>query len=1114
VLNWSPYSGGCVIRYPLAIIGIACRFPGAQDVDQFWDLVQKGACAIAELPSDRLDRALYYNPVKGAEGKTYTTLGGIVATPQFDPKLCPEPEAYDTAHLIMLDVAASACRDAGWDPFALPSRNAGVYIGHARTGPLPAETVLSTHVEDCVGCLDRTPAFVRLPDSVRQSIREEMVRRVRSRKAHFRETGKPSVIPGVAASLVSNTLGLTGPHMVIDAACASSLVALALAVRPLQEGRIDFAIVGGASFSNWQSLALFSRAQALSGSGSHPFDSRADGFISSDGYAAVIVKTLDRAVADGDRIRAVIRGIGLSSDGRGKSLWAPRKEGQIEAIRRAYSDGVDPSGIQYIEAHGTSTQLGDATELQSLAEVLGPAIPSGRKIPITSVKGNIGHTCETAGLAGLIKTVLAMQHGIIPPAAGFEKPSPEINLDTVPFVIPTRPLEWPAAGEGCSRRAAIDAFGIGGLNVHLVVEQFGPSAPRAKATPTNVKDPADRRPADGGLADKEIAIIGTGAIFPGARTTAAFWDLLASGRDPKTTVPAERWDPAIYWNPDRTGPWRSPLKVGGFITDFKLDALKFRIPPKQMDTSDPLQYMVLDAADQALRDAGYDTKSFDRRRVAVIVGTMFCSDFMRNLSVVLQYPELERELKQLLEEKQVTEGAIRAILAGARKLFHQQKPMLKDETGSFSASTLASRIARTLDLMGGAFSLDAEEASSGAALDAAASLLRTGDCDMVLCAGAQRSMDVSIYEEYAMRGLLAADGRGFIPAEGAGMLLLKRVSDARKDGDHIRGIIKEIRCGRETSEYASDPVSDLIGHTLGASGMANVLAAIAPDAAESSRVINTALRGLSYEMEIAKPTASRQKRVAFLFPGQGSQYTGMLQELVKESPAAAAKLREIDAIMKRLGYQSFSEIAWTPNSGLGTEPWQTQISMLLADALVLAALEELGLRPDVVAGHSYGEFPALVAAGSITLEQAIRATRMRVDLVRSSSGGSCRLMATNATAETAERFVRDSGLAVHVAILNAADQTILGGSGGDLEKIVSGLRAEGLFCTPLPLPGAFHTPLFGDMREPFLRALAAIQILPPRVPMLSSVTVRYVAEPSEIRENLALLSMGTRGGRI
>jgi acyl transferase domain-containing protein/NAD(P)-dependent dehydrogenase (short-subunit alcohol dehydrogenase family) len=1084
----------CIIEKPLAIIGVACRFPGADNLDQLWDLVQAAGCAIAELPPDRLDRSLYYSPAKGkgSEGKTYSALGGVVSAPRFDAQLCAEPDAFDVAHLIMLEVALNACRDAGWDPFDLPSRNAGVYIGHARTSPLPAEIALSTYVEDCAGDLSRVPAFERLPDSLRQEILIDLIGKVHGSKPHRRKSGKPFTEAAMAATLVSQTLGLTGPHMVIDAACASSLVAVALAARPLQEGRIDMAIAGGASYSNWLSMALFSKAQALSANGSYPFDSRANGFISSDGYAAVILKTLDRALADGDRIHAVLRGIGMSSDGRGKSLWAPRKEGQIEAIRRAYANGTDPSRIQYIEAHGTSTQLGDATELQSLATVLSPALPPGRRIPIASIKGNIGHTCETAGLAGLIKVMLAMRHGIIPPAAHFERPGPEIDLEQLPFVIPAQPIEWNPAIDGHPRRAAVDAFGIGGLNVHLVVDEFVPSPPPASVSQNSVVGE-----------NRELAIIGAGAVFAGARTAAAYWEMLASGQDPKIVVPAERWDSGIYWDPQATGPWRSSSRMGGFISDFKLDPKRYRIPPKQIETADPLQYMVLDAADQALRDAGYGNKSFDRQRVAVIVGTMFCSEFMRQLTVALQYPEFERELQSLLHEKQLPEDQVRSILADAKKVFHQRKPMLKDETGSFSASTLASRVARTLDLMGGAFSVDAEEASSGAALDAAAALLRSGACDMVLCAGAQRSMDIGTYEEYSLRGLLAAGDAGFIPAEGVGMVLLKRAEDARRDGDRVRAIVKDIRSGRSAAERAQDPVAGQMGHALGASGMASVLAAIAPEAPASATVITSTPRGLVFDIDIEKKVGARRGRVAFLFPGQGSQYLGMLRELVRESSAAAAKLHEVDALMKRLGYQTFSEIAWESGSGLGTEPWETQVSMLLADTIVLAALTDLGVRPDVVAGHSFGEFPALLAAEAWTLEEAILATRVRADLVRSSAGADCRLMATNAPAEDARQIVHDSGFPAHIAVLNSVDQTILGGTKADLERIAPEMKLRGFHCTALLLPGAFHTPLLGDVREPFLRALSSIPIAPPRVPLLSSVSTRYVAEPAEIRENLA-----------
>jgi len=203
---------------------------------------------------------------------------------------------------------------------------------------------------------------------------------------------------------------------------------------------------------------MFSHAQALSANGSYPFDERADGFVSSDGYAAILLKTLPKALADGDRILGVIRGIGTSTDGRGKSLWAPRKEGQIEAIQRAYAGGLDIGPLGYVEAHGTSTRVGDATELEALSEELGRRLPAGCRIPVSSVKANIGHTRETAGLAGLLKTLMILKHGIVPAATGFENPNPDIPWDRIPFFVPREEIVWPE--EGRVRRAAIDAFGI------------------------------------------------------------------------------------------------------------------------------------------------------------------------------------------------------------------------------------------------------------------------------------------------------------------------------------------------------------------------------------------------------------------------------------------------------------------------------------------------------------------------------------------------------------------------------------------------------------------------------------------------------------------------------
>ncbi|HEY7677685.1 MAG TPA: beta-ketoacyl synthase N-terminal-like domain-containing protein, partial [Candidatus Methylomirabilis sp.] len=1160
---------------PLAIIGMACRLPGADDLDGYWALLREGGSAVQELPPHRFDAELYFHPERGVPGKSYTRLGGVVPEKPFDRDACPIPEeliaSADVVPLSMLEVASAACRHAGLDPLDISLRNTGVYIGHARGGPLAGDIAYATHIEAIAQYLHGVDAFTRLPRGLCNSTVSDIVERVR-RQGPRRLAGRgPDVAPGAVAGLISEAFRLTGPSMAVDAACASSLFAAAVAAQALRRGQIDMAIVGGASYSNWYSLVIFSHAQALSATGSFPFDARADGFISSDGYAAVLIKTLARAVADGDRIYGVIRGIGMSCDGRGKSLWAPRKEGQVEAIRRAYGRDLDPARVQYVEAHGTSTQLGDATELEALTAALGDRFPPGARIPIGSVKANIGHTRETAGLASLIKTVLAMRHGVVPPAANFATPNPQIPWDRVPFFVPTVPVDWPAPSDGHPRRAAIDAFGIGGLNIHLVVDDSPAGARSAVSVPADPAIPRTVRAAPAQDHDA-VAVIGLGAILPGARTIAAYWDLLMAGSDPKIDVPPDRWNSDLFLERGSAGAWRSPTGLGGFITDFACDWKKHRIPPRQLETADPLQFMLLDAADQALRDAGYNHKTFDRRSTGVIVGTSFGGDFAGQLNRALRLPEFRRTLAQVLHHHGVPEGSVREVCEGYAEVFARHHQVIHDETGSYTSSTLASRIAKTFDLMGGAFAVDAGEASALAALAAAVDLLRSGACDLVLCAGAQRTMDISQYRWYASRGMLSPDrpragldagANGFVPAEGVGMVLLKRLEDARRDGDAVRAIIRGLGSGMDARSpgaamrlaiqramtcarieargvavvetvgmgvphidaeeadalatlYGSaarerplllGSVAAQIGHTQGASGMASLLKLTlalqhgrmpptvglvrpadpvirhlsvlrpvtepaplpaAPDGGGTFAGVSAfALRGLAYHavlerppelpagpasgpvewrisrlgaggtVELAERTARRRDeaeslfaaahrsafdardrarlaivadgpdslarklrlaaeqlaspgartaleeqgvfyrepgpeppRVAFLFSGQGSQYRGMLRELVRDVPAAAAMLKEIDATMSRLGHPSFAEIAWGADGGLGTDVWWTQVAVLLADTIMHAAVTAMGIRPDVISAHSYGEYPALVAAGAWTLEQA------------------------------------------------------------------------------------------------------------------------------------------------
>ena len=1134
------------------------------------------------------------------------------------------------------------------NPFDLPLRNVGVYVGHNLGGPVTGELIYGTMVEETAQYLGEIEGFRRVCGQQTDAVIAEVVARVRDGLPRRGPQGDPKGTTHMGAAIISEALGLNGPAMVLDAACSSALQGLAMAARALQLGRIDMAIVGGASYFHVDSLLLFSAAQSGSAKGCCPFDADADGLVSGEGYAAIAVKTLSRALADGDPIRCVIRGIGVSSDGRGKSLWAPRKEGQVLAIERAYRGGVDIGRLQYIEAHATSTAIGDLTELRAIAEVLHGRLPPGVKIPMGGVKANIGHTLETAGLAGLIKAVLAMQHGTIPQQIHLSRLNPGIDWQQAPFFVPTANTPWPEFEDGHPRRAAVNSFGIGGLNVHVVIDEHKPlpdRCPPAAGTPRPSPTPSTANTA--APLQEPIAIIGAGCVFPGARTLEAFWDLLASGRDPKCEAPADRWNTKIGYEAGSKRPWRSPSKRGGFVTDFQYDWRRHKVPPNQVANADPLQLMILDTTDNALIDAGYDRKPFDKTRVGVVVGTIFGTDFCDQLLMGFRLPDFCDKLGEVLRGRGVAEDQIATISQAYQDVLLKHMPALLDQTGGFTPSTLASRITKTYDFMGGAATVDAGQASSLAALCSAVDFLRDGSCDMVICAAGHRAMGLPMYELLALDGSLADDNPkspfdaaagGYLPGEGVGVLVLKRLADAERDGDRVRGIIRGIATGvssscrqaidqalqrayeaagvapeevtlletsgvgqPETDDQEIAAVADRmapvaqseplhlgsvvgqIGHTQGASGMASLLAAMhsldksevpavfgaaAPEPALAAigpriqlattpaplsprgkqprllaGITSTDSLGAVYHLVLERGTGAQKGavpflrhpatkigtvpgtrlpanqadlgeeprrpdehaasgKVAFLFSGQGSQYPGMLKPLIEEFPPAAEAMQQIDAVLRRLNMPAFAEVAWDHPEVLGKDVWLTQLSLLCADTIIFQSLQALAIRPDFVAGHSYGEYPALVAAGAWDFENAVLATRARCQAIESCRNTRGRMLSVAAAGPIVEQLCRQIDGHVCPANYNAPDQTVVGGEPEAVTRLAERLKAEGITAVALPVPRPFHTPLMHDVQEPLARGLQPIRILAPQVPILSSVTNRFATSPEEIRANL------------
>ena len=801
---------------PIAVIGMACRLPGADSLEDFWPLIRDGRSMVQPLPESRFNRELFYQREKGVLGKSYTDLGCLIdyeSMPELPGVFAATPEV---AYRTLATVAYEACQQARWPVDRLSQQNGGVYLGHTRSSGLSGDISFANYLEQTASQLSELEEFKDLTGSLNTRILKDLVTETRRDYPCRDSDGGPELGASVPAFLIGAGLRLNGPAMSFNSACASSLNALAQAVRALQRGQIDVAVAGGASHFHSDTLVLFSQAQSLSATGTRPFDEDADGLVVGEGYIVLILKTLRKALSDGDPIQAVIRSVGISADGKGKSLWAPRAEGQVAAVRRAYERGLEMQRLQYVEAHATSTQLGDATEIAALNEALGPALLD--KIPLGSVKGNIGHTLEVAGIAGLLKTILCLQQQTIPPVANLRTPNSEISWGEIPFYAPTVAQSWEAPDDGGPRRAGVNSFGIGGLNAHVVVDEYTRTASRSFAMPRS--DHAQGVPEGPGKnhAEQGVAVVGMGAVLPGALTMAAFADLLSNGEDAKGEIPLHCWDANIYFDPEEPVVWRSQSKVGGVIEEFSYDWRRHKIPPKQIAHASPLQFMVLDAVDQAFQHAGYDHRELKRDRIGVLVGNCFGGQFAIKLMMGLRLPEIHQRLRSLVGKYRLSPQAFDRVWERCREQLLQMNPALLDQTGSYTASVLASRITKSFDLMGGAVSVDAGHVSAGAAIDCSVDLILSGDCEMMVCVAGQEDLSPSQYEGWGLRGKLSVgrpgvpftnSANGSVPGDGCGVLLLKNLSQSQQDGDLILGIIRGVGAGRtKTVRTASALASD------------------------------------------------------------------------------------------------------------------------------------------------------------------------------------------------------------------------------------------------------------------------------------------------------------------
>ena len=428
-------------RPAVAVIGMAGRFAGADTMQEFWDLLRAGVDATCETPPGRYDVNALYSPTP-AKGKVASRRAGYLrGIDRFDAPFFDMP-GRDAHHLdpqqrLLMTTAWEALEDAGIPPARIAGSRTGVYVGAAYNDY--AELMARRGLED----ID-VPALPNLR----------------------------SLLP----ARLSFLFDLRGPSICLDTACSSSLLALHLACRSIRAGETTMGLAAGVSIKLVPDRdVLFSRARVVAPDGRSKFgDAAADGAAFSEGVGVIVLKPLDRALADGDRVRAVILGSAVSNDGATSgSLLTPSVAGHAEMLRWAYEDaGVNPADVDFVEAHGNGTPTMDAVEFAALDAVLGVGRPAGQVCFVGSVKTNIGHAESAAGVAGLIKTVLCLEHGQIVPSLHFDTPSPTIAWDSIPLEVPT--ALRPIPDHGRPAIAGVSGQGISSVNVHLVVGQADP----------------------------------------------------------------------------------------------------------------------------------------------------------------------------------------------------------------------------------------------------------------------------------------------------------------------------------------------------------------------------------------------------------------------------------------------------------------------------------------------------------------------------------------------------------------------------------------------------------------------------------------------------------------
>ena len=743
------HASGTTVREPIAIVGIGGIFPGESTLEGFWKLIERAGDTSRPVPQERwiLDSKKIYNSIPGTVDSVYTNHGCFIDHFKLDP--------------------AGLNLPSEWLPRLDPSVHLLLHAGRA--------AFQDAHLENADrGRIGVIAGNIALPTSTSSALCQEILLALRSgKKWNGHAFALNRHVTGLPTGLLARALNLGGGSYALDAACASSLYALKLACDELQGGRADAMLAGG--FSRPDSLYTqmgFCQLRALTRSGRcSPFDASADGLIVGEGAGIVVLKRLSDALHDGNRIYAVIRGVGLSNDLDG-NLLSPSTEGQLRALHQAYSQaGWTPQQVDFIECHATGTPVGDAVEFASLVKLWNNSGWKPGQCVLGAVKANIGHLLTGAGAASLIKTLLALRHNYLPPTAHFTQPSSKIPLSGSPFDILKEGRPWERRSKDTPRRAAINGFGFGGINAHVLIEEWQGDTQSVPVRSSSAPRKKQQVP---------IAIVGLGVHAGPWHTLEAFRQRVL-GDDGITPAERKQWRGFNVPSSKKNSDYRFP---GFYETDIEIPMDRYRIPPKELAELLPQQALMLEAARAALLDVKNQSTASDR--TGVFVGLELDSrttDFHSRWVALAQSGDLDAN--------------------------SNPPPLNADRTLGALAGVCASRIAKEFHFGGESHTVSAGDNSGIRALEIAMRALQNGELDQAVAGAVDLTGDLRTLiaddsiDHFSRTGTphpfdQKADGP--VPGEGAVALVLKRLDDAVRDGDKVYAVVRGIG-----SASSSDP---------------------------------------------------------------------------------------------------------------------------------------------------------------------------------------------------------------------------------------------------------------------------------------------------------------------